>query len=138
VSAPGTFAPGRWPTYGPVYSGPMGAILAPLLAGLEETPDLPHASSLCGACTAACPVKIPLHEFLLDLRQDRVATGIASRRERLGFALWSLAWSRPATYRASTALARMFRPLAGRFGPGKAWATGRSLPPLARRRYRDR
>src|SRR4029077_16157402 len=41
--------------YGPVYSGPMGAVLLPLLVGLREAPSLPHASSLCGACTAACP-----------------------------------------------------------------------------------
>ena len=39
--------------YGPVYSGPMGAVLVPLLA---RAPALPHASSLCGACTEACPV----------------------------------------------------------------------------------
>ena len=124
--------------YGPVYSGPMGAVLAPLLTGLEHAPDLPHASSLCGACTAACPVKIPLHELLLDLRRDRAAAEVASLRERIGFAVWSLAWSRPATYRASTGLARAFRPLAGLLGPGRAWAAGRAIPRLARRRYRDR
>ena len=63
--------------YGPVYSGPMGAVLVPLLAGLEHAPDLPHASSLCGACTDACPVKIPLHELLLELRRDLVEEGVA-------------------------------------------------------------
>jgi L-lactate dehydrogenase complex protein LldF len=123
--------------YGPVYSGPMGAVLAPLLVGLERAPALPHASSLCGACTAACPVKIPLHEYLLELRRDLAEGGIAPRAERLGFALWSLAWSRPWSYRLSTTLARLGQPLAGRIGPGRAWAAGRALPPL-RRRFRDR
>jgi L-lactate dehydrogenase complex protein LldF len=123
--------------YGPVYSGPMGAVLVPLLVGLEKAPALPHASSLCGACTAACPVKIPLHELLLELRRDLAEQGVASRRERLAFALWSLAWSRVWSYRLSTALARLGQPLAGRIGPGRAWASGRALPPLARRRYRD-
>ena len=123
--------------YGPVYSGPMGAVLAPLLAGLEHAPDHPHASSLCGACTAACPVKIPLHELLLELRRDRIGTRVASRRDRLAFTLWSLAWSRPLGYRLSTLAARFARPLAARIGPGRAWACGRSLPRLARRRYRD-
>ena len=61
--------------YGPVYSGPMGAVLLPLLVGLDEASSLPHASSLCGACTDACPVKIPLHELLLELRQDLVEPG---------------------------------------------------------------
>jgi L-lactate dehydrogenase complex protein LldF len=123
--------------YGPVYSGPMGAVLVPLLVGLERAPALPHASSLCGACTAACPVKIPLHELLLDLRRDLVAEGVAPRSERAAFAVWSLLWSRPWGYRLSTLLARLGRPLAGRVRPGRAWTSGRTLPPLARRRYRD-
>jgi L-lactate dehydrogenase complex protein LldF len=123
--------------YGPVYSGPMGAVLLPLLVGLERAPSLPHASSLCGACTDACPVKIPLHELLLDLRRDLVDEGVASRWERIAFRLWSLAWSSPFGYRLSTTLARLGQPLAGLVGPGRAWAAGRSLPRLSRR-YRDR
>jgi L-lactate dehydrogenase complex protein LldF len=124
--------------YGPVYSGPMGAVLVPLLRGLEREPGLPHASSLCGACTAACPVKIPLHELLLELRRDLVGEGIASRGERLAFTLWSLLWSRPLLYRLSTASARLGRPLGALLGPGRTWAAGRELPRFARRRYRDR
>jgi L-lactate dehydrogenase complex protein LldF len=124
--------------YGPVYSGPMGAVLVPLVTGLARAPALPHASSLCGACTDACPVKIPLHELLLELRADLASKGVAARRERLAFALWSLAWGTPLLYRASTALARLGRPLAAHVGPGRAWSAGRALPPLPRRRYRDR
>jgi L-lactate dehydrogenase complex protein LldF len=124
--------------YGPVYSGPMGAVLAPLLAGIEHAPALPHASSLCGACTDACPVKIPLHELLLELRADLVDRGVAPWWERVAFWAWSLAWSRPLGYRISTSLARLAQPLGGLVGPGRAWGAGRSLPRLARRRYRDR
>jgi L-lactate dehydrogenase complex protein LldF len=122
--------------YGPVYSGPMGAVLVPLLVGLERAPSLPHASSLCGACTDACPVKIPLHELLLDLRRDLVAEGAASRLEQLAFWLWSLAWSSALGYRLTTRLARLGRPLAGLAGPGRVWASGRALPRFGRR-YRD-
>jgi L-lactate dehydrogenase complex protein LldF len=124
--------------YGPVYSGPMGAILVPLLTGLERAPDLPHASSLCGACTDVCPVKIPLHELLLELRKDLVEERITSTRERLAFTIWSFAWSRPSLYRLSTALARIGQRLAPRIGPGRAWSAERALAPLARRRFRDR
>jgi L-lactate dehydrogenase complex protein LldF len=124
--------------YGPVYSGPMGAVLAPLLVGLEQAQSLPHASSLCGACSDACPVKIPLHELLLELRSDLVEEHVVSRWERLAFWLWSIAWSRPLGYRLSTRLARLGQPLAGRVGPGRAWSSGRTLPRLAKRRYRDR
>jgi L-lactate dehydrogenase complex protein LldF len=123
--------------YGPVYSGPMGAVLVPLLVGLEQAPSLPHASSLCGACTDACPVKIPLHELLLDLRRDLVSDGVASRLERLAFTLWSLAWASSLGYRLTTSIARLGQPLAGVVGPGRVWARGRTLPRFGRR-YRDR
>ncbi len=123
--------------YGPVYSGPMGAVLVPLLVGLGNARSLPHASSLCGACTEACPVKIPLHELLLELRRDLVEQGHASRLERLAFTLWSYAWSSVAGYRLSTLLARLGQRFGASVGPGKAWAAGRALPRLARRRFRD-
>jgi len=35
--------------YGGVYSGPIGSILTPLYDSVADNPDLPHASSLCGA-----------------------------------------------------------------------------------------
>jgi L-lactate dehydrogenase complex protein LldF len=125
--------------YGPVYPGPLGAVLVPLLVGLQRAPSLPHASSLCGACTDACPVKIPLHELLLDLRRDLVAEGVARLSERLAFRLWALAWSTPLGYRLSTAAARLGAPLAPLTpGPGRAWASQRGLPRLARHRFRDR
>ena len=56
--------------YDAVYSGPMGAVLTPLLSGGTEGRDLPDASSLCGACTEACPVGIPLADMLVRLRAD--------------------------------------------------------------------
>jgi L-lactate dehydrogenase complex protein LldF len=124
--------------YGPVYSGPMGAVLVPLLTGLEHAPSLPHASSLCGACTEACPVGIPLHELLLDLRRDLVEQRIGSPLERLVLSLWSYAWSTPRGYRLSTRLARLGVRLATVAGPGRTWAAARTLPRFARTRFRDR
>jgi L-lactate dehydrogenase complex protein LldF len=56
--------------YDAVYSGPMGKVLTPLLTGGEDGRDLPHASTLCGACTEACPVEIPLADLLVRLRAD--------------------------------------------------------------------
>jgi len=123
--------------YGPVYSGPMGAVLVPLLVGPPNARALPHASSLCGACTEACPVKIPLHELLLELRRDLVDGGAASRRERLAMGLWSRAWSTATGYRLSTFVARLGQRFGGSIGPAKTWTQGRELPPLARRRFRN-
>jgi len=57
-------------SYGSVYSGPIGAIITPLLQGKENAAALPFASSLCGACKAACPVDINIPDMLLMLRRD--------------------------------------------------------------------
>ena len=54
--------------YESVYPGPIGAILTPQLKGLGEAPTLPWASSLCGACYEACPVKIDIPSVLIHLR----------------------------------------------------------------------
>jgi L-lactate dehydrogenase complex protein LldF len=56
--------------YGYVYNGPIGAIVTPLLKGKENAKYLPFASSLCGACKAACPVDINIPDMLLKLRRD--------------------------------------------------------------------
>ncbi|MGI8696235.1 MAG: LutB/LldF family L-lactate oxidation iron-sulfur protein [Mycobacteriales bacterium] len=58
--------------YESVYPGPIGAILTPLLRGIEETATLPYASSLCGACYDVCPVKINIPEILVHLRSKVV------------------------------------------------------------------
>src|SRR5205823_7634144 len=54
--------------YGSVYPGPIGAVLSPQLTGVEDNASLPFASSLCGACYDACPVKINIPEILVHLR----------------------------------------------------------------------
>jgi L-lactate utilization protein LutB len=63
--------------YDAVYSGPMGAVLTPLLSGGTEGRDLPDASSLCGACSEVCPVGIPLADLLVRLRADLRSPGPA-------------------------------------------------------------
>ncbi|GBG95929.1 LutB/LldF family L-lactate oxidation iron-sulfur protein [Lactococcus termiticola] len=55
--------------YGSIYPGPIGSVLSPVLGGYEDYGDLPYASTLCGACTDTCPVKIPLHELLIEHRK---------------------------------------------------------------------
>ncbi|MDO5752313.1 LutB/LldF family L-lactate oxidation iron-sulfur protein [Arthrobacter sp.] len=60
--------------YGSTYPGPIGAILSPLMTGIksEENNSLPYASSLCGACFDACPVKINIPEILVHLRGEDI------------------------------------------------------------------
>ncbi|MBF0803868.1 MULTISPECIES: LutB/LldF family L-lactate oxidation iron-sulfur protein [unclassified Neisseria] len=56
--------------YGTTYPGPIGEIISPHLMGLESTKDLPTASSLCGACAEVCPVRIPIPDLLIRLREE--------------------------------------------------------------------
>jgi L-lactate dehydrogenase complex protein LldF len=93
-------------SYGAVYSGPIGATITPLLKGLQNYKDLPHATSLCGACYEACPVKIDLPRQLIRLRERMVRRRITGWKERVVFRLWawSLRWS--ATYRIAAAVQR--------------------------------
>jgi len=132
-------------TYGGVYPGPIGAVITPLLAGLAEAPELPHASSLCGACWDACPVGIHLHDHLLHLRRRLVEERHVSRMEQFVFRLWVRLWSRPGTYRLTARLARWLAlPFArhGRLtwapGPLKGWTAQRDFPLPAARSFRDR
>ena len=68
--------------YGSPYSGPIGAIISPLLFGLEKYEALPFASTLCGACKDVCPARIDLPRMLLELRVDAVEQGIIPWHER--------------------------------------------------------
>jgi L-lactate dehydrogenase complex protein LldF len=96
--------------YGSTYSGPIGAVITPLLASDADT-ELPFYSSLCGACVEACPVKIPLDDQLVMLRA-RAHRRDPARGEAALFAAWARLWSRPATYRATAATTgRALRPL---------------------------
>ena len=67
--------------YNSPYSGPIGAVITPLLFGLEKYAALPHASTLCGACVDVCPARIDLPRMLLALRAEEVQSGLASPLE---------------------------------------------------------
>ena len=78
-------------TYETTYSGPIGAVISPHLSGLPEHQHLSYASSLCGACTTVCPVRVPLHNLLLLNRKQAVEGGYAPFEERAAIGLWR--WS---------------------------------------------
>jgi L-lactate dehydrogenase complex protein LldF len=68
--------------YGTTYSGPIGSVITPWMRGMKDFKHLSFASSLCGACTEVCPVKINLHELLLYNRNDSVKEGLATRFDK--------------------------------------------------------
>lgn len=138
--------------YDAVYSGPMGMVLTPLLSAGEEGRELPFASSLCGACTEACPVEIPLADLLVRLRADlrdpgspaaAAAGGSGPSRPRRhvgeGFA-WSAATAplpdRAAGTRRATRVAFGVWATLWRRPGGYRWSTrvGRALGRMAPRR----
>ena len=132
--------------YGGVYAGPIGAVLTPLYDGLAANHHLPHASSLCGACQAACPVKIHIPDLLIKLREDlHNEPEQHSRLESLAYRLWAFTLRRPWLYRLSSWLAAR---TIGRFKqqspwfhrlPGKlaGWTKSRDFPAPAPQRFRD-
>ena len=87
--------------YGWTYSGPIGAIIAPGMLGIEEAMPLPYASSLCGACVDECPVRIPIPELLLHWREKAVEKGLTSAIESVGIKAYTKAAERPEIFRAA-------------------------------------
>jgi L-lactate dehydrogenase complex protein LldF len=130
--------------YGSTYSGPIGAVITPLLKGHDEAKDLPHASSLCGACWEACPVGIPLHDLLLKLRNQQVEEGIAGKAQEIAFKGFESTMKRPVLYSISARTGRLAqKPLENNGsvrslpGPLGAWTGSRELPPLAAKSFRE-
>lgn len=74
--------------YGTAYTGPIGAVITPIMKGLDDYKHLSNASTLCGKCTDICPVKIDIHNHLLRNRRDVVNNGLAKNGEKLMWFSW--------------------------------------------------
>jgi len=128
--------------YDPVYSGPIGAVINPLLRDSEQASELAHASTLCGACSEVCPVRIPLHDLLLYERQE-YAHKYAARSERIAYSVWSHAWSSPRRFKLFASGGALAARLLGarrlrRLPLFRRWARGRELPDLPTVAYRSK
>ena len=139
-------------SYGHPYSGPVGAVVMPLLAGINRFKDLCQGETLCGACQDACPVNIDIPRLLLALRA-KLADGDASWQvsrasipEKGIYTLWSWIVQNRRLY-------DLFLRLAG-FGqsflpknkgmirrlppPMSGWTRGRDIQPVAGKSFVDR
>jgi L-lactate dehydrogenase complex protein LldF len=78
--------------YGATYSGPIGSVITPHLKGMDVFKHLSYASSLCGNCTEVCPVKINIHEMLLENRHIAAEeANLNGFKEHMSWALWERA-----------------------------------------------
>jgi L-lactate dehydrogenase complex protein LldF len=140
--------------YGAPYMGPIGKILTPQMAGLDQAGHLAGASTLCGACYEVCPVKIPITELLLRLRQEgsqptpmgrallRGAGGARSSTEAMVWRGWRVLHNRPAVYRMLTRLAGLLgvhvtTGLMKLPTPIRTWGHTRKVPVPAQRTLHD-
>jgi L-lactate dehydrogenase complex protein LldF len=74
--------------YGATYSGPIGSVITPHLQGMKEYKHLSYASSLCGNCTEVCPLKINIHEMLLENRSIAAEDHLNGFKENISWRLW--------------------------------------------------
>ena len=147
-------------SYGSMYAGPIGAVLTPELeraqaggdAGLANYADLPRASSLCGACYEACPVKIDIPKFLMHDRTRLRDRGLSSGAEGATLALWRWLAERPAMFRFAIRAVRLHARMLGHRekdadgerswiksapGPGAGWTQSRDLGVATGESFRD-
>ena len=133
--------------YGSTYSGPIGAVISPLLpTHVTDAEKLPHASSLCCACRDACPVQIDLPRLLLDLRSDGVEQGHAPWFERAAMqGFLQMMRSRTLYENAGKLGSLASNVMASLTGgnikfmppPLSGWTQSRDFPPLARKSFRE-
>lgn len=124
--------------YGWVYPGPIGAVITPLLTGLENATPLPHASTLCGMCKEVCPVDIDIPRMLLDLRAELVERGQSDMVWDLGMKAWALGNTSTNRFvfggQVAASTTRRLN-LTRLPGPLKGWTDYRTAPEFAPRSF---
>ena len=100
--------------YGATYPGPIGAVLDPVIFGLEQTRHLPNASTFCGRCEAVCPMKIPLPNLMRHWREKEFERALSPATQRFGIRFWAFFAARPRLYRLATRIAMKTLGLFGR------------------------
>lgn len=106
--------------YGSTYPGPMGIVLTNELEGLEKAHPLLDASTLCGACSEVCPVKVPLVTLIQKLRERRVDRRLTPGVERIGMRAFAAAAGHRSVFGWGQSLSRLLWPVVGAVQPDGA------------------
>ena len=135
-------------SYGSVYPGPIGAVITPLLQqDKKQWGELAYASTLCGACFEACPVKIPLHDMLVHLRRRYVEQNYTPLPEKLAFKGYAAAFKNPGAYKVAMKTGRWMQLKVlgnavpesdmAKVTPVHGWTKYRTLPENGGKPFRD-
>ena len=138
--------------YGSPYCGPVGAVVTPLLVGINRARHLCQGETLCGACRQACPINIDLPRMLLRLRAQLAegdpqwSVSPANPIEKLGYGIWSTIVGHRRLYDLVLRAGRFFQKYMPRMDemlrrlppPVHGWTANRNLRPLARQSFHER
>lgn len=145
--------------YNATYSGPIGAVVTPLLEGINKHADLCKGETLCGACLDICPVRNDLPRMLSELRY-KLAYGDNTwnvRQHNIKESYLFSGWKRLVTssflYRNMIKAGRLLQlpfvkespaennsPQETRVtlsGIAKGWTRDRDLPPIAKQTFTE-
>jgi L-lactate dehydrogenase complex protein LldF len=128
--------------YGSVYPGPVGAVLTPALGGIGPWNDLPHASTLCGACREVCPVRIDIPRMLLALRDEGHQAGKSPLWLKIGLPIYRVAATHPRLFNLAVRFSAFATRHIARAGwmarlppPLSGWTAHRDFPAFARESF---
>jgi L-lactate dehydrogenase complex protein LldF len=124
--------------YGTTYQGPIGSVITPHLRGLKQWNHLSGASSLCGACTDACPVRIDLHHHLLHNRRN-AAKAAPTWFDRIFHGGFDFVIQRPRLFAFGGKVFRATLPVLQKLPLPylRAWMKTRDLPKAPAKSFRD-
>lgn len=128
--------------YGSVYPGPVGSVLTPSLRGIENWPEMPHASSLCGACREVCPVRIDLPKMLVELRNQGDKAGKTPVWLKAGLMAYRTAATHPALFKLGVQMGQLGTRVLARAGwinrlpgPLAGWTNSRDFPQFPKKSF---
>ncbi len=126
-------------SYMATVPGPIGSVLSPQ-HNIKAHTSLPFASSLCGSCTDVCPVKINLHELLLEARQEVVHSGEDNPLKR-GIMLMAIkSFGSPGNYRLAGKLMKIGLKWLPKFvthNRFNTWTKARELPKVPGKSFKE-
>lgn len=109
----------------------------------DPNSSLPYASSLCGACFDACPVKIDIPSLLVELRHQHTEQS-GTTAEKLAMKAAAGVMKSPKLFTAAQKASGLGRVLAGRDGkishlppPFNGWSDSRDTPAPPKETFRS-